>query len=67
MDEKLNLCHSHANAVKRLFCNVGLLGPQVTTVARWKPGRMCTLPARAQTQKQFYEKDPTLRNHSLND
>ena len=37
MADKLNLTHNHANPVKRLFCNVGLIGPTVTTKARWKP------------------------------
>ncbi|CCW60180.1 unnamed protein product [Phytomonas sp. EM1] len=60
MDEKLQLCNYHHRAVKRLFCNVGLIGPQVTTVARWKPSRFATNPANTTKAETTFNKDKTL-------
>lgn len=49
MSDKLALSHHHANPVKRLFCNVGLIGPHVTTRARWKPNTATLYNAKATT------------------
>ncbi|CCW68547.1 unnamed protein product [Phytomonas sp. Hart1] len=60
MDDKLQLCNYHHRAVKRLFCNVGLMGPQVTTMARWKPSRYATNPASTTKAETTFNKDKTL-------
>uniref|UniRef100_A0A7S1QVN7 Uncharacterized protein n=1 Tax=Neobodo designis TaxID=312471 RepID=A0A7S1QVN7_NEODS len=51
MGDKLNLTHNHANPVKRLFCNVGLVGPTVSTRARWKPKDSAFLPAKTSSKE----------------
>jgi hypothetical protein len=61
MDDKLALSNNHAPAVKRLFCNVGLLGPQVTTTARWKPSHAASLRAKATKLEEFWTKDKSIR------
>lgn len=58
MEDKLMLCNYHQRAVKRLFCNVGLMGPQVTTQARWKPRQFAMLPANTTKQQRRYQKSP---------
>lgn len=60
MDDKLQLCNYHHRPVKRLFCNVGLLGPQVTTKARWKPYRFATNPAGTTKAESTFTKDKTV-------
>lgn len=52
MDDKIHLTHNYAGPVKRLFCNVGLLGPQVTNVARWKPLRASLINSNTATLGQ---------------
>jgi hypothetical protein len=67
MDEKLHASNNHAPAVKRLFANVGLLGPQVTTQARWRPWRFSTLSHKAQYLEESWTKDPTVKNGPYTD
>lgn len=67
MDEKLQLCNCHHRPVKRLFCNVGLFGPNVTTNARWKPYRHSTNSASATKMEQLYSKDKTVMTDYHND
>jgi hypothetical protein len=67
MSEKLALCNNHPRPTKRLFCNLGLLGPTVTTVARWKPKTAATLPIGAKTLDRVKAKDPDMRNGGFND
>lgn len=67
MDDKLQLSNNHPNAVKRLFANVGLMGPQVTTVARWKSHRFAQLPASATKAERLFQKDRNLHNHGYHD
>lgn len=66
MQDKLALCHHQQRPVKRLFCNVGLLGPQVTA-ARWRPNSFANLPANAKLLSRNWERDTTVKNHGLND
>lgn len=67
MEDKLSLANYHAKPTKKLFVNVGLLGPQVTTQARWKPHVITTLPAGSTFIEDRYLKDKTLRNAGYND
>lgn len=62
MEEKLAPTYYHAAPVKRLFCNVGILGPTVTTGMRWKPRTHAGLPATATELGALYKKDRSLRN-----
>lgn len=59
MDDKMQLCNNHPRATKRLLCNVGLMGPNVTRQARWKPHRFTQLPATATKAEKLYAKDRT--------
>jgi hypothetical protein len=52
MADKLALTYNHANPVKRLLCNVGLLGPQISTVARWKPRDAARISAKVPTNEE---------------
>ena len=67
MDDKLQLCNHHPRAVKRLFCNVGLLGPQVSTKARWKPHRVTQMSATTNKYEKVFTKDKQLFNNGYND
>ncbi|EKF38313.1 hypothetical protein MOQ_001479 [Trypanosoma cruzi marinkellei] len=67
MEDKFQLCNYHHRPVKRLFCNIGLLGPQVTTKARWKPYRYATNPANTSKAERLFQKDKTLYTHGHND
>lgn len=60
MEEKLQLCNYHHRPVKRLCCNIGLMGPQVTTTARWKPSRYAINPANATKAERIFLKDKTV-------
>ncbi|KPA85059.1 putative mitochondrial hypothetical protein [Leptomonas pyrrhocoris] len=60
MDDKLQLCNYHHRPVKRMLCNVGLMGPQVTTTARWKPYRYATNPANTTRAERTFTKDKTV-------
>lgn len=60
MEEKLQLCHYHHRPVKRLCCNVGLMGPQVTTTARWKPSRFATSPASTTKAESVFQRDKSV-------
>lgn len=66
MNDKLQLCNYHMRPTKRLFCNVGLIGPQVTS-ARWRPNSYCNLPSQAKLLQRHFERDPSIRNCQLND
>ena len=49
MDDKLNAANYHAKPTRKLFCNVGLLGPRfgssvVPHSAHWKPKQYTRLP-----------------------
>ncbi|EPY40133.1 hypothetical protein AGDE_03795 [Angomonas deanei] len=57
MDDKLQLCNYHHRPVKRLFCNIGLMGPQVSAKARWKPYRFATNPANTVKAERTFTKD----------
>lgn len=59
MEEKLQLCNYHHRPTKRMMCNVGLMGPQVTK-ARWKPYRYATNPASTTTAERTFTKDKTV-------
>ncbi|CBH18126.1 uncharacterized protein TEOVI_000178800 [Trypanosoma equiperdum] len=67
MEEKLQLCNYHHRPVKRLFCNIGLMGPQITTKARWKPYRFATNPAGTSKAERMYQRDKTVYTHGHND
>lgn len=68
MEDKLQLSGYHPRATKRLFCNVGLMGPNVSTQARWKPHRFAQLPATATKAERIYQKDRSgLHNFGFND
>lgn len=67
MDEKLQLCHYHHRPVKRLCCNVGLMGPQITTTARWKPGRFATNPANATKADRIFLRDKNVQTGGHHD
>jgi hypothetical protein len=67
MEDKLQLCNYHPRATKRLLCNVGLLGPQVTTQARWKSHRNAALPASTTKAEKAFTKDKTIRNGVYSD
>lgn len=61
MDEKLQLCNYHHRPVKRLCCNVGLMGPQITTAARWKPARYATTPYNTSKAERIFQRDKTVQ------
>jgi hypothetical protein len=67
MRDRLEAVRNHAAPTKRLFCNVGLLGPQVTTVARWRSVRGATLSEKTQLLKEAQERDRTVRNRWYSD
>ena len=67
MDEKLQLCGYHPRPTKRLFANVGLLGPTVTTKARWKPVAAAALPYGSKVMERHLKRDWSLRNCGFND
>lgn len=67
MDEKLQLCHYHHRPVKRLCCNVGLMGPQITTTARWKPSRFATNPANATRADRIFLRDKNVQTGGHHD
>ncbi|KAG8345077.1 hypothetical protein ERJ75_001247500 [Trypanosoma vivax] len=67
MEDKFQLCNYHHRPVKRLFCNVGLMGPQITTKARWKPHRFAMSPANTTKADRIYQKDKTVYTHGHND
>ncbi len=67
MDDKLQLSNYHQRATKRLFCNVGLVGPQVTTQMRWKPRAFALFPASATKQDRRFLKDKSIKADDFND
>ena len=67
MDDKLQLCNYHQRAVKRLFCNVGLVGPQVSTQMRWKPRSFASFPSTATKQDRRFLKDKSIAAAGFND
>ena len=66
MRDKLDSSKNHAGAVKRMMCNVGLLGPQITTRARWRSRRMAALSDKT-TNMNEYVRDKTVRNKFYSD
>lgn len=67
MSDKLAATNNHAAPVKRLFCNVGVVGPTVTTQMRWKPRGVAQLSATATQQTAIYSRDKTVRSGGFND
>lgn len=67
MEDKLNLAGYHPRATKRLMCNVGLLGPSVTTTARWKPHRFTQLAANTTKADRLFTRDRSIANHGYSD
>lgn len=62
MKDKMEMSRNHAHVVKRLMANVGLIGPQVTTKARWRSVFATRTPERATTIKDYNaERDKSLR------
>lgn len=56
MEDKLSIANYHQRATKRLFCNVGLIGPVVTTKARWRSQLLATFPAHSTKQPTMVDK-----------
>lgn len=67
MEDKLNLAGYHPRATKRLLCNVGLLGPTISTTARWKPHRFTQLSANTTKAEKLFTKDRSIGNHGYSD
>ncbi|CUG86696.1 Hypothetical protein, putative [Bodo saltans] len=67
MEDKLNLAGYHPRATKRLMCNVGLLGPTVTTTARWKPFRFAQLSATTTKADRLYTRDRSIATGGYSD
>lgn len=67
MDDKLALANNHARPVKCLMCNVGLLGPTVTTEARWKPRSAANLSAKEKLLSGVFEKEKDISNMGYQD
>ena len=67
MKDKIAATRNHAPGMKRLFANVGLIGPQVTTTARWRGVRSTSLPEKAALYKEVHDRDKTLRNKWYSD
>jgi hypothetical protein len=57
MSDKLALSQNHGNPFKRLCCNVGIMGPQMTTQARWKPLYYANLSVKAQKKTDKFVND----------
>jgi hypothetical protein len=53
MKDKMEMSKNHAHVVKRLMANVGLIGPQVTTKARWRSIQATRMSDRATTTKEY--------------
>ncbi len=68
MKDKMDLSRNHAHVVKRLMCNVGLVGPQVTTQARWRPLRASRISEKSVTMKDYMnERDKSLKARLYSD
>lgn len=65
MNDKLILCNYHQRATKRLYCNLGLIGPTVTTKARWKNMTNAVLPVHV--TRQDSKPDRTVKNAFYSD
>ena len=64
MEDKLSIANNHQRATKRLFCNVGLIGPVVTTKARWRSQKLASFPVHATKQPVMIDKGNIARPHS---
>ena len=67
MDEKLQLVNYHSRATKRLLCNVGLVGPTVTTKMRWMDRRYQSIAAGKTTLAEAQAKQKNIAARGFSD
>ena len=66
MKDSLEKVYYHQRPVKRLFCNIGLLGPSASG-ARWKNSSAATLNNEAQYYESHWKRNPNMKNTGYND